>query len=89
MFRKVSSTTSSDSFQTSKDDDKTESIEEESMHMGEESLLQMQMAEEIGAVGGVVPSWSKPGTTLHGKPPLPPSLPNKEPTKSVLNPKKF
>ena len=74
MFGKVSPTTSSDSFQTTKDEDKTESIDEESIQMGEETMMQMETAEEIGAVGGVVPSWPKPETPLRSKPTLPPSI---------------
>ena len=91
MFRKVQSTTSCDSFKTTKDEDKTDSIDEESIEMGDETLLQMKMAEELGAIGGVVPSWPKGSTHLSGKPPLPPDLPLNGPVKDTkipfVNPK--
>ena len=73
MFRKLTPTTSSDSFRTTQDEDHTESIEDETMELGEITLRQMKMAEDIGAVGGIVPSWNPQANPIATKPPLPPS----------------
>ena len=89
--RRLSPTTSSDSFRTTQDDDLTESIDDSTMELGDITLLQMKMAEEIGATGGIVPSYEPQENPFATKPPLPPSnvilKPKSTPSNNVLNPK--